>query len=138
MEDLSAKEVVSSHVRSLMVNHLVDVVSSDRHTVKPWFNGKLDFSPKVIDFADKGFALSGGRLDYLNNRPVAALIYKHDQHWVNVFTWPSPESQSQVKLIQHQGYSIFHWVNNGMEYWTISDLNANSLQSFCEFLQAAS
>ncbi len=131
------EEVVASHVRSLQVDHLADVASSDQHTVKPWFNGKLDFSPPVVDLAPQGFVLEGGRLDYLDGRPVAALIYRHNRHPINLYAWPSAESDAATQLQSSQGYHLVHWAENGMSYWAISDLAANELEQFAAMLRAA-
>ncbi|WP_304362384.1 anti-sigma factor, partial [Collimonas fungivorans] len=123
-------EVVASHVRSLQVDHLSDVVSSDQHTVKPWFNGKLDFSPPVVDLAPQGFPLVGGRLDYLGGRPVAALVYRRARHPINLYIWPSSERDAAPQLQNHQGYHLVRWTWDGMNYWTVSDLAANELENF--------
>jgi anti-sigma factor RsiW len=118
-------EVLSAHLRSLQANHLIDVASSDRHTVKPWFTGKLDFAPDVVQPA--GFNLLGGRLDYLEGRPVAALVYQRGKHTINVFTWPGgsghgPQAESR------QGFHILHWNRAGMHWWAISDAGSQDLR----------
>jgi anti-sigma factor RsiW len=128
--DLIAESVLSSHVRSLMGAHLLDVPSSDRHTVKPWFNGKLDFSPDVRNFAAQGFPLIGGRIDYVGGRPVAALVYQRRQHIINLFTWPSSAAAGGESEVTHNGYHVLHWNSAGMAWWTVSDLNAGELRQF--------
>lgn len=136
-DDLLAQEVVSGHVRSLMANHLTDVSSSDQHTVKPWFGGKLDFSPPVIDLTESGYSLIGGRLDYIGNRPAAALVYQHRQHLINLFVWKSTDNSDSVsKLSIRQGYNLIRWKKSGLVYWAVSDLNNAELQEFAQAVQS--
>ena len=124
-------EVVDGHVRSLMEHHLTDVASTDQHTVKPWFNGRLDFSPPVIDFASAGFPLLGGRLDYLAGHPVAALVYGRRLHVINLFLWPeSAPAGDQPAPVTRRGYQIAHGHDAGFAYWAVSDLNAAELREF--------
>ena len=136
-DDRIAAEVISDHVRSLMVDHLTDVVSSDQHTVKPWFSGKLDFSPPVGNFVPQGYPLLGGRLDYLANRTVAALVYRHRQHYINVFVWPAadPAAVAAPQELSRQGYQIMHWTRSGMHYWVVSELNQDELRQFAKLVQ---
>ena len=135
-DDRLAEELVTSHVRSLMPNHLVDVASSDQHTVKPWFNGKLDFSPTVNDYAAQGFPLIGGRLDYVNQRPVAALVYQHRKHVINLYVWPTGvRDETPAREKSRQGYNVMHWTEQGMTYWAVSDLNRDELGQFRTTLQ---
>jgi anti-sigma factor RsiW len=121
-------EAVASHVRSLMVEHLTDVASSDQHTVKPWFDGKLDFAPDVKDFAAQNFPLLGGRLDYLNGRAVAALVYRHNKHLINVFVWPTQNADgAKAKTHNRRGYFVIERDVNGLRYCLVSDLNEREL-----------
>ena len=132
---LVAQNILDSHIRSLVGTHLMDVPSSDQHTVKPWFDGKLDFSPKVPDLASDGFPLVGGRLDYVDGRNVAAIVYRRRQHVVNVFTWPSavPDRASESS---ERGYAMVHWSESGMTYWAVADIPPAELRQFASLYRA--
>jgi anti-sigma factor RsiW len=126
-----AEQVVAGHIRALQPGHLEDVVSTDQHTVKPWFDGRLDFAPPVRDFAAEGFALRGGRLDYLGGRAVAALVYQRDKHVIDLFVWPQggplPHLAGDTRI---QGYNIVHWSADGMNFWAVSDVERAQLDDF--------
>jgi anti-sigma factor RsiW len=132
-----ADEVVAAHVRSLLVDHLTDVASTDRHTVNPWFQGKIPFAVGARDFAAQGFALEGGRLDYVDGKAVAALVYRHGPHALNVFVWPTDgDSDSRTSLLSVRGYSTDHWIQSGMQYWIVSDADASTLAGLAGLLKA--
>ena len=139
-DETLAQEIISDHVRSLLANHLSDVVSSDQHTVKPWFSGKLDYSPPVENFVQQGFPLIGGRLDYLENKTVAALVYQHRQHYINLFVWPAStaDTTTTLKVSSRQGYQIIHWTQSGMHFWVVSELNQEELKQFAGLIQHSS
>jgi anti-sigma factor RsiW len=132
-EQRLTQEIVSSNIRSLMADHMLDVVSTDQHTVKPWFNGKLDFSPPVKDLKAQEFPLIGGRLDYIGGRSVAALVFHRNKHVINLFIWPVNEKDSKPAVAASiQGYNVIHWTNTGMTFWTVSDLNEKELMEFVQ------
>lgn len=134
--DAIVNQVVANHVRSLLAAQLVDVVSSDQHTVKPWFDGKIDFAPEVRDLAANGFPLVGGRLDYLEGKTVAALVYHRNKHPINLFVMPAPTSGSKSPTFAtRRGYNVLSWSNNGMSYWAVSDLNQAELREFTDLLR---
>jgi len=138
-KELLVREVVSSHIRSLMASHmhLTDVASSDQHTVKPWFDGQIDFSPPVKDLAKDDFTLKGGRLDYLGERPVAALVYQRRKHFVNLFIWPSSAaSTAGPTQLSRQGYHLIQWTESGLSFWAISDLNEAELNEFVQLVRS--
>ena len=123
-----AESILSDHIRSLIGTHLLDVASTDQHTVKPWFNGKLDFSPVVNDYASQGFPLIGGRVEYLAGRTVAALVYQRRKHVINLFTWPSDAASEKEGRYSRNGYNELHWSDGSMTYWAVSDVGFADLE----------
>jgi anti-sigma factor RsiW len=137
--DAATEEAVNGHVRSLMASHLFDVQSTDQHTVKPWFLGKLDFAPPVVDLAPVGFPLVGGRLDYLDGRPAAALVYQRRQHTINLFVAPNGATPDRAVAEERaiRGFHVRHWTHSGMAFWAVSDLNDTELTEFVRAFRAA-
>jgi mycothiol system anti-sigma-R factor len=132
---VTAAEILDAHIRSLQAGHLTDVASTDQHTVKPWFDGKLDFIPPVHDFMDEGFPLIGGRLDVLGGRNVAALVYARRKHYVNVFVWPTKEPDTPIHPPgSRQGYQWVHWRHQGMEFCAVSDTSAQDLHELAQLI----
>jgi anti-sigma factor RsiW len=135
VDDRLAQEVVTSHIRSLQAGHLTDVTSSDRHTVKPWFKGQVDFSPTVCDLSGNGYPLVGGRLDYLDNRPVVALVYQRRLHVINLFIWPVAQAPERGPATRtRNGYHVIQWSAGGMTWWAVSDLNPEELREFADMV----
>lgn len=134
-DELLAREVVAGHVRSLLVDHLVDVRSSDQHVVKPWFIGRVDFAPDVKELAQRDFPLVGGRLDYVGGQRVAAVVYRRNQHMINVFVWRAGGQDRPPGHLEHQGYHLIRWTDNGRMFWVVSDLNERELGEFVELLR---
>ena len=135
-DDALVDQVLASHVRALQPGHLEDVVSTDQHTVKPWFDGRIDFAPPVKNLAAQGFPLDGGRLDYLNGRTVAAMVYEHGKHPINLYVWPSPGApEEEPSSYVRNGYNLSHFVQNEMTVWVISDLERNQLAEFVRLWQ---
>jgi len=138
VEEQLAEQVIAGHARSTLGSHLVDVASSDQHTVKPWLSSKLDFSPSAVDLANAGFPLAGGRLDYVGERPVAALVYRYRQHVIDLFVWPQAQrGDAPLKALSSRGYNVLHWREGGMAYWAVSDVNEPELKAFVEAYAAA-
>jgi anti-sigma factor RsiW len=130
------EEVGNAHVRSLMADHLTDLTSADRHSVKPWLSSRLDFAPPVHELASEGFSLVGSRLDYLAGKAAAAIVYRHRQHIINVFVWPSAGgSDSSIRASTHRGYNLTNFESHGMSYWAVSDLNPDDLGKLASLLQ---
>jgi anti-sigma factor (TIGR02949 family) len=134
--DLLMEEALATHVRGVLSTRPIDVASSDRHTVKPWLSARLDFSPPVADFTEQGFALAGGRLDYLDGRPIATLIYQHKQHVISVFVWPDATAGPAGSTYESKrGYNLARWTRGGFRYYAVSDVSVESLRHFVALLQ---
>ena len=133
-DEAISEQVIAGYARSVLTSHITDVATSDQHTVKPWLSGKLDFSPRVTDLTTAGYPLVGGRLDYLDNRLVAALVYRHRQHLINLFVWPYSKSDKPagMQTLSKNGYYLLHWSDAGMTYWAISDVDSADLKTFAE------
>lgn len=136
MGDVTAREVINDHLRSLTQNHLTDVLSSNQHTVKPWFDGRLNYTPPVEDLSAQGFPLVGGRLDYLDNRPVAVVVYRRRQHVINLFIFPVEHASDTLPVRQvRAGYNVIDWTESGMVYWAVSSLSAAELEKFAQLVR---
>jgi len=137
-ESRITSEIVSAHLRSLQAGHLTDVLSTDQHTVKPWFNGRLDVAPPVIDLTAQGFTLIGGRLDYVDARPVGAIVYRRRLHTINLFVAQTASTETRAARTEtFQGFNIRSWSEGGLNYWAVSDIAADELAEFSEKFQAA-
>jgi len=125
-------QLTDSHVRSLIGTHLTDVATSDQHTVRPWFEGKLDFAPPVEDLSAACFPLVGGRVEYVNGRSVAALVYERRKHFINLFVWPRTGAEAVISEKPQRGYNVLHWTSNGMTYWALSEISEDDLRKFAQ------
>ncbi|AET91156.1 putative transmembrane transcriptional regulator (anti-sigma factor) [Burkholderia sp. YI23] len=133
-----AQEIVSSHVRALMSDRPIDVLSSDKHTVKPWFNGRIDYAPPVIDPAGPGFALVGGRLDYIDHRPVAVVVYRYLKHPIDVYVFPERRGDAKTEPVVTQsddGYALARWNHDGMTFWAVTDASGAVLRQFAHAIE---
>ncbi|MBV8650697.1 MAG: anti-sigma factor [Alphaproteobacteria bacterium] len=138
-ENQLVQDLVDGHIRSLMASHLTDVVSSDQHTVKPWFHGRIDLAPPVDDLAADGYRLVGGRIDYIDQRPVAALVYEHGKHPINLFVLPASTAKlGRSEDFAEHGYNVVHWTHGDMALWAVSDLNLTDLKDFKRLYEARS
>ncbi|MBU6508389.1 MAG: anti-sigma factor [Alphaproteobacteria bacterium] len=133
-----ADQVLAGHLRGLEPGHLEDVVSTDQHTVKPWFDGKLDFAPPVKDLKADGFPLEGGRLDYLGGRRVAAMVYGRAKHVIDLYAWPEAGANTTPVIVERDGYTLIRWRQNGMALWAVSDVEKAQLEDFCQRWRTAS
>ena len=137
-EQIIGDEAVSAHLRSLQAGHLTDVETSEQHTVKPWFNGKLDVAPPVIDLTAQGFTLIGGRLDEINGETAAAIVYRRRQHIINLFVSRRTDAERSGETSEtRHGFNVRHWAEQGLDFWVVSDLNAGELDEFCQKFKAA-
>jgi anti-sigma factor RsiW len=135
-EDRLAQEATANHARALQAGHLLDIDSTNRHRVKPWFQPRIDFAPPVVDLAEQGFPLAGGRLDFLDGRTVAALVYHRHEHVINLFIWPAKaDGESVIRTTSHRGYSVVYWSKSGLNFWAVSDLNAQELREFARLMR---
>jgi anti-sigma factor RsiW len=133
--DAIGAEILDDHLRALQPMHQVDVPSSDQHTVKPWFQGKINFSPPVPDLSKDGFVLVGGRLDVIRRQPAAAIVYRRRQHIVSLYVSPSSGADSKLELHEQGGYHLLHWMQNNMSYWAVSDVDTADLRTFAELVR---
>ena len=134
-EERLLQDAVASHVRATLGQRLVDVASSNQHTVKPWLSSKLDFSPAVPDTPPEGADFLGGRVDYLDGHPVAVLVYRQREHVVDVFVWSTPDADAAVRSRAQRGFNVSHWSRGGMTYWAVSDLNADELTTLARAIE---
>ena len=137
VDERIAGDAVSAHLRSLQGHHLIEVASTDQHTVKPWFNGRLEVAPPVVDLKSQGFTLVGGRVDYLNGQPAAAIVYQRGDHIINLFVTQRMGSKHQVPIQDLQGFNVWRWAWSDLSFWAVSDVSAPELQEFGNKLEAA-